>query len=405
MFSKENGRLALITTVIIAACIETDIYLPAFADMMSYFEVSENSIQSLLTWNFLGICLACPFYGPISDAYGRRKPLLFALALFALGSLMTIFASNFSLMIWGRVLQGLGSGGCFTLTTAILFDVFPKDRARIAINRLNTIIPTIMAAAPMAGGILNQNFGFRSNFLAIFIFVALSSLVCFFYFDESLSPAEQKPLDRKKLIKDFKKAFFCVPFWQTTVFISLFFSTYIGFLSIIAVLFPLELGIDKAICPLFQSAVLGAWLIASLGFNKSAKILGKNLRKVGLALTFLGAALFCLFAIALPKNPYFMTIGMMIQAVGFNFAMTIYFEEGMGWLSDIKGIAASLLTSSRLFLCSLFVGLSGKLYDKSIIPYALLSLVCYAICALVIWSYEKRYAKDDLDPSALTLSH
>ena len=88
--------------------------------MMKAFSVSEGAIQGLLTWNFVGICLSGPFYGPISDSFGRKKPLMFALVLFFLGSVLTLFSIDFSQMILGRVLQGLGSGGCFTLGTAII---------------------------------------------------------------------------------------------------------------------------------------------------------------------------------------------------------------------------------------------------------------------------------------------
>src|SRR5580700_2993957 len=121
--------LFLIIFIFIAACIETDIYLPALPDMMAWFSVSEGAIQSLLTWNFVGICVSGPLYGPLSDAFGRKKPLLTALGMFLGGSLITLFAQSLDQMIVGRILQGLGSGGCFTLGTAILFDAFQKDRA------------------------------------------------------------------------------------------------------------------------------------------------------------------------------------------------------------------------------------------------------------------------------------
>ena len=142
--------------------------------MMTWFSASESSIQGLLTWNFVGICIAGPFYGPLSDSFGRKKPLMAALGLFFAGSLITLFAQTLDQMLWGRILQGLGSGGCFTLGTAILFDAFQKERAIKAINNLFTIIPLIMAGAPMLGGYLNQTFGFRSNFLAILFFVLVS---------------------------------------------------------------------------------------------------------------------------------------------------------------------------------------------------------------------------------------
>src|SRR5579885_3668479 len=86
MTKRELKYLLLIIVIFIAACIETDIYLPAFPDMMAFFSVSEETIQSLLTWNFIGICLSGPFYGPLSDAIGRKKPLIAALGLFLAGS-------------------------------------------------------------------------------------------------------------------------------------------------------------------------------------------------------------------------------------------------------------------------------------------------------------------------------
>jgi len=74
-----------IAMIFIVACIETDIYLPAMPDMMTYFDTSEAMIQSLLSWNFIGICLSGPFYGPLSDAFGRRKLLLLAMIIFSMG--------------------------------------------------------------------------------------------------------------------------------------------------------------------------------------------------------------------------------------------------------------------------------------------------------------------------------
>ncbi len=128
MFNYEWRYLVLITVIFIAACIETDIYLPAFTDMMAYFSISAETIQGLLTWNFVGICVSCPLYGPISDSFGRKKPLMAALGLFLAGSLITLVAHTFEWMLVGRILQGLGSGGCFTLGTAVIFDVFQKEK-------------------------------------------------------------------------------------------------------------------------------------------------------------------------------------------------------------------------------------------------------------------------------------
>lgn len=56
----------------IAFYVETDIYTPSFPNMVQSFGTSEEAIQLLLSMNFLGLCLSSLFFGPASDAYGRK---------------------------------------------------------------------------------------------------------------------------------------------------------------------------------------------------------------------------------------------------------------------------------------------------------------------------------------------
>jgi len=106
-----------------------------------------------------------------------------ALGMFLVGSLITLFAQNLrSNANAVRILQGSGSGGCFTLGTAIIFDAFQKDRAIAAINNMNTIIPLIMGCTNALAD-TSIMLGFRSNFLAIAIFCPSQfPIVCLFLF-------------------------------------------------------------------------------------------------------------------------------------------------------------------------------------------------------------------------------
>ncbi len=388
---KELKFLFLIIIVFIAACIETDIYLPAFPDMMKWFKASESQIQSLLTWNFVGICIAGPFYGPISDSWGRKKPLLIALGMFLAGSLMTIFAQSLDQMLWGRILQGIGSGGCFTLGTAIIFDAFQKERAIDALNKLNTTIPLIMAAAPMLGGYLNYNFGFRSNFLAIALFVALSLLISIFQFEETLPKENRLPLNFSKVFSDFKRAFLCLPFWQITLATSVLFGGYIAFLSGISVLFVVEFGMSKAIFPFIQAAVLAGWVVGSLTIKRSIKKWTiPKVKRSGIVLCVLGGAFLGLMTLVAPRDPYLLTIGMVVLAFGANWVIGLYFPEGMELLPDIKGITASLMTSARLLIAAVVVGLTSSLYDGTIYPVTLMVLATIAIFLPLLIQFDRK---------------
>ncbi len=396
---REWNYLFLIVVTFIAACIETDIYLPAFPDMMVWFSASESAIQSLLTWNFVGICISGPLYGPLSDSFGRKKPLMVALGLFLAGSLVTVFAKNFDQMLLGRVLQGLGSGGCFTLGTAILFDVFQKEKAIRAINHLFTIIPVIMSGAPMLGGYLNQRYGFRSNFLAIAVFVMLSFIVCLFFFEESLPKEKRVPLQVKATLKDFRQVLCSVPFWQLTCVTSLLFAGYIAFLSGTSVLFVVEFGMSKTIFPFVQGAVLAGWVAGSLVLNRCIARWGVvNIKKSGSFLSGLGGVVLIVATLIAPKNPYLLTSGMVIYAFGANWVTGLYFPEGMEIFPSIKGICSSLLTSARLLIASLVVGLTSALYNGTIYPLAIVVFATIVAIVPILILYEKTKAAKEPAP-------
>ncbi len=387
----ELKYLLLIIVVFIAACIETDIYLPAFPDMMTWFSVSEGAIQGLLTWNFVGICVSGPLYGPLSDAFGRKKPIMIALGMFLFGSIITLFAQSLDQMLWGRILQGLGSGGCFTLGTAIIFDAFKKERAIAATNNLNTIIPLVMAAAPLMGGYLNQTYGFRSNFLAIALFVLLSFIICLFFFEETLPAEKRIPLRIKTILRDFKLAFTSIPFWQLTAVTSLLFAGYIAFLSGTALLFVVEFGMSKAIFPFMQASVLGGWVAGSLLLTRSINKWGiPKIKQAGIGLCLAGGIVLALATWLTPRDPYLLTAGMVLYAFGANWIIGLYFPESMEILPDIKGITASLLTSARLLISALVVGLTSQLYNGTIYPFSAVVLGSIALLLPILFFYEKR---------------
>ncbi|MCF7806126.1 MAG: multidrug effflux MFS transporter [Simkaniaceae bacterium] len=403
MTSREIKYLLLIAIIFIAACIETDIYLPAFPDMMSYFKVSEDAIQHLLTINFIGICASGCFYGPTSDVLGRKKPLLIALGLFLLGSIITLFSHHFSLMLVGRFFQGLGSGGCFTLGTAIIFDTFKKEKALQANNYLNASIPFIMAAAPIAGGYLNHHFGFHSNFLLIAVLVLISFLICLFFLEETLPIDNRQDLKIAKIQHDFKTVLLNMRFWQIILVLSLIFSAYMTFISNISVLFVIELGVSKNIFPLYQASILIVWLAGSMTCNIAIKKWGApTLKKFGVVLLAVGGIWAVAIMLLAPHSPLGFTMGMLFFTLGANWINGLYFPEGMELFPEIKGVVASLLTTIRLLITSFIVALVSSFYNATIYPIGI-TLVCILFLVLpIIVFYERSWARQA--PSSADLS-
>lgn len=406
MNAREIRFLILNIIIFIAAGIETDIYLPAFPDMMTYFHASEEQIQQLLTWNFIGMCFAGPFYGPLSDAFGRRKPLLTALALFFAGSMITLMGDRFDIMLVGRILQGIGSGGCFTLGTAFIFDAFREERAVVALNYLNTIFPCIMAGAPALGGLLNQLYGFRANFIAIALLVFMSLAATWFFLPETLPQEKRRPLEWRKIASDFKTACTSVPFWLLVLSVCFLFSIWMAFLSNISVLYVLELGVSKTLFPVLQSIPLLAWLVASLSSNRVIKQRGPaHVKRIGTLLWISGSVMFIIGALLAPRNPYMHIASMSLYAFGINWFQGLYFPEAMQLHPEIKGITASLLTSARVLIAAMVVGITSAFYNATIYPVAVAMLVVLVTVVPMMLIYENRKSSVETSYRSETLLH
>jgi EmrB/QacA subfamily drug resistance transporter len=99
-----------------------------------------------------------PFFGQISNIFGRRHPMLASIVLFALGSGIAAGASSISMLIAGRTVQGLGSGGLFVLLDLIICDLVPlRDRGKYLGFMLSTAAIGTTIGPIMGGGLATAN--------------------------------------------------------------------------------------------------------------------------------------------------------------------------------------------------------------------------------------------------------
>src|SRR3546814_7857536 len=85
-----------------------DMYLPSFPALQVYFSTDAASVQSTLSFFFLGQAIGQLIYGPSADRYGRRTPSLFGLLLYVLAANGCSFAQTIEAIAGSRFLQVLG---------------------------------------------------------------------------------------------------------------------------------------------------------------------------------------------------------------------------------------------------------------------------------------------------------
>lgn len=118
---------------------------------------SFNQLQSqawLLTAYLVPSLITTPIYGRLSDGFGRRPLFLTALILFLAGSLIAIFSFDFSTLLLGRMVQGLGAGGLFSLAFAVIADILPPRERSKYILLFVAIFGSASLLGPMIGGFI-----------------------------------------------------------------------------------------------------------------------------------------------------------------------------------------------------------------------------------------------------------
>lgn len=152
-----------------------DMYLPAFPDVAIDLGVSLSTVPLTLTAAMLGLGIGQVFYGPLSDRFGRKRPLLAGLALFTVASVACALAPNFGVFLAMRFLQSLGGSAGVVIARAIVRDLY---RGRALAQALSIVVMVFALApviAPSLGALLLQLGTWRS----LFWFLALFGVACF----------------------------------------------------------------------------------------------------------------------------------------------------------------------------------------------------------------------------------
>jgi EmrB/QacA subfamily drug resistance transporter len=147
--------LAVVDQTIVATA------LPAIAADTGNVERASWVVVSYL----IASTVAAPIYGRLGDAFGRRRLMFAALAIFIAASLLCGVSRTIELLALARVLQGLGGGGLMTLSQALVGETIPpRERARYQ-GYLAAVAVCANTFGPVAGGYLTQHFGWQSVFL------------------------------------------------------------------------------------------------------------------------------------------------------------------------------------------------------------------------------------------------
>ncbi len=376
---------------IVALSIDT--ILPGLNEISTDLGVThENQRQHMISVLFLGLAFAQLIYGPISDAFGRKNPIYFGIALFIIGCLISAFAETYLAMLWGRFLQGLGVAGPRIICTAIIRDQSKgREMARV-MSLVMVMFLIVPAIAPAIGQVILNFFHWRVIF---WLFVALSSITWLWLAlrqAETLPPEKRTPLNFNHIARGFLEIIRHPTTAIYTVAAGLVFGAFVGFLNSSQQILQEQYALGDQFA--FYFAILAIALgIASYSNSKLVMRFGMQLLcRVSLAGVCVLSMVFLLISLytapsLLSFMVYLVLSFLMIGLLFGNFNAIALEPHG-----HIAGLASSLVGSISNFV-SLGLGyLVGAAYNQTVLPlvgsFALLS----AVSLMLIFYYERLIA-------------
>lgn len=190
---KENSRIFLLILLGMLTAFGpfvTDMYLPSLPAMGDYFNTTSSMVQLGLTTSMIGLAVGQVLFGPLSDRYGRRVPLLVAMWLFLVSTVCCLFAQDIQQFVAFRLIQGVAGAGGIVISRSVATDKYSgKELAKMlaVIGAINGVAPVV---APVIGGVFTELIGWQGIF-CILLGLGVILLMGSYHFRESL-PKEHR---------------------------------------------------------------------------------------------------------------------------------------------------------------------------------------------------------------------
>lgn len=151
------------------ATVNAVLFTPALPTITNYFEISETTAQSTITWFLVGYTLGQLIYGPIANRFGRKHTLYAGINLQIISSLLCVFAGilhKYELLVLGRFLLAIGAGVGRKITFSFINEYYEPKKASQIVSYLMMAFAITPGLAVMFGGFLANYFGWTSCFYA-----------------------------------------------------------------------------------------------------------------------------------------------------------------------------------------------------------------------------------------------
>ncbi|MFF7351167.1 MULTISPECIES: multidrug effflux MFS transporter [Streptomyces] len=194
--STATRRTGLLVTLVLGGLTATpplamDMYLPSLPEVTTSLHAPAATVQLTLTACLLGMALGQLVVGPMSDRWGRRRPLLTGLAVYILATALCAVAPDVATLVAFRLAQGLAGAAGIVIARAVVRDLYDGVAMARFFSTLMLVSGVAPVVAPLIGGQILRVTDWRGVFVVLTAVGVLLAALVWLRLPETLPPAER----------------------------------------------------------------------------------------------------------------------------------------------------------------------------------------------------------------------
>jgi DHA1 family bicyclomycin/chloramphenicol resistance-like MFS transporter len=373
-----------------------DTYLPALPELSRQLGATDAQAQATITGLLIGLGFGQLVIGPLSDAVGRRRPLLAGLVLHAVMSLLCALAPSIGMLTVTRTLQGFAGAAVAVVSMAVVRDLFRGIRAAQLLSRLVLVLGVAPILAPSLGSALLALTSWRG----IFVVLALTALVmlglAFVALPETLPVERRRPASIRGSLSAYAGLFGDRLFIVMVLVAGLMFATLFAYISGAAFVLQDLYGMSPQQFGLaFSANAIGMIAMTQLNPWLVKRYSPVSVLTFGVLLAVTGAVtLLVLMALGIDGWLAFMVpLFFVISAAGLSFpnAPAIALNRH----GESAGTAAALLGASQFMIGGAIAPLVGALDNGTPVPMAAIMVGTTGLAAVLLLSVRASLSSYD----------
>jgi len=363
--------IVLFSLITSLTALSIDVMLPALGLIGQALDVADTRDTQLIVSMFiLGMAIGELFFGPVSDAIGRKRALMAGLVIFAAGAIIAMMAQSLELMLAGRIIQGVGAAGPKIASRALIRDLYQGDAMARIMSFIYMVFILVPMMAPALGLLIVKAAGWRAVFVLFLLWAALVAAWLGLRQPETLEPERRIPFSATALFRNTLLIFRHGQVMAATLAAGFIFGAILLYLSTAQAMFDDLYDAADRFPLYFAFLALG---IGTASFSNSQLVMRFGAHRMSVAaltgLILLASMLFVveLAADGAPPFALFMTLCfLMFFCFGSLFGNLN--AIAMQSLGRVAGLGASIIASVSSLQAVIFAVSAGRFYDGTALP-------------------------------------